>query len=131
MAILKNGQKLEFVYTIERYYGGKWHRQQHQLATPVPLPLHGRVLRYHDSYGGKTKPFRILSFDMLYVSFRGFGYWVSDFETVLRYPISAHYMPKIHELLTELNYTEYIMEILRYLGADHCEMVSGGVKYAL
>lgn len=126
---LPDGRKVEFLYQLETYYGGKWHKKRGLSYFPFPLPLTGN---FHHSYDGKI--FRVKSWNAVYVSRYGYANRVDFGRTFLSGNdhaifVSAENVQQLHELFTQADRCDLIPVLLRYLGEASTN--EGGVKYVL
>lgn len=124
---LSDGRKLEFCYSMESYYSGKWHKARGERRFPDFLPFD---TKFHESYDRKI--YRVRSWDAIRVlDWRQSwpGSFAVDLVEVERVKVCTDNVQRLHELLTDAGRADLIPVLLRYLG--EAAPVQGGVKYAL
>lgn len=124
--LLPDGRKVEFIYTLESFYGGKWHTKRGDRVFCDALPLY---LTFTEPYTNKI--FRVKSWDYVFVSRYGyenrFFQYNHDHQGV---KVSAENVQQLHDIFTLAGRLDLISVLLRYLGTapvDH----EGVQRYAL
>lgn len=124
--LFPDGRKVEFIYTLESFYGGKWHKSRGEHVFPDALPFDCNLTEPYTK-----KIFRIKSCDYVFVSRYGYENRFFQYNHAHQgVKVSAENVQQLHDIFTLAGRLDLITVLLRYLGTapvDH----EGVQRYAL